>query len=242
MPTQFITPHDPLTVWIASLSWTESELALGYQQLSPKEQERADRFQVSDARKQYIASHATLRYILSQYLNILPTQLIFSSGEHGKPFLPDHSIKFNLSHAGEWALVAVSPVSEVGVDIEKTDRVLQIMPLAERFFAPGEVTALKALPTEEQANAFFRIWVRKEAYLKALGVGLFLGLDQFEVSLAPQGNHLLLHSNHTEDLEICALKAPIGYEAAVSCSQKILDTVNSGMLFPNEFQVISAFS
>jgi 4'-phosphopantetheinyl transferase len=73
----------------------------------------------------------------------------------------------------------------VGIDLERIRSDLAVAEIAERFFSRREVAMLRALPTEEQREAFFRTWTRKEAYLKARGEGLSVPLDQFDVSLVP---------------------------------------------------------
>jgi 4'-phosphopantetheinyl transferase len=94
-------------------------------------------------------------------------------------------IHFNLSHSHRLALLAVARDREVGVDIEYLRVDVATEPLAEHFFSPQEVAALRALPDGLQAEAFFAAWTRKEAYIKARGRGLTSPLDQFAVSLSP---------------------------------------------------------
>ncbi|MGH9535745.1 MAG: 4'-phosphopantetheinyl transferase family protein [Terriglobales bacterium] len=153
--------------------------------LSPDERARAARFYFDRHRRQFIAARGGLRRVLSGLLGVPATQLAFTYGPHGKPRVdspPQPGFFFNLSHAGEWALLAWTGAGEIGADIE---RLRPVTPgLAERFFAPAEAAALAAQPEAERAAAFFRCWTRKEAYLKALGSGLAQPLDGFVVSLA----------------------------------------------------------
>lgn len=153
--------------------------------LSPEERTRAARFYFERHRHQFTAARGRLRRLLGAELGVPPERLAFSYGPHGKPALAwpaGTGLYFNLSHAGEWALLASTRAGEIGVDIERARPVLP--GLAQRFFAPEEAAALAALPPAEQRAAFFRCWTRKEAYLKALGSGLARPLDGFVVSLA----------------------------------------------------------
>ena len=101
-------------------------------------------------------------------------------------------IRFNLAHSGPWVVYALAPGREVGVDIERIRPEFGGFAIAERFFAPGEVAALRALPDESRHLAFFHGWARKEAYIKAKGKGLALPLDEFEVAITPDRPAALL--------------------------------------------------
>jgi 4'-phosphopantetheinyl transferase len=152
------------------------------------EVERADRFVFERDRRRFVACREQLRMILAGYVGRDPAELRFAYTEHGKPFLlheQDRGIRFNVSRSDDVALVAVTRVRGVGVDVERirADRADQAV--AERFFSRGELAALRSLPADEWVGGFFRCWTRKEAYIKARGEGLSLALDRFEVSVEP---------------------------------------------------------
>ncbi|RIK32259.1 MAG: phosphopantetheine-protein transferase [Anaerolineae bacterium] len=151
--------------------------------LSAEERQRAAKFHFDKDRHRYIVSHTSLRGILARYLHRAPEELSFSVNEYGKPFLTDHELEFNLSHSGDYALIAVTRERKVGVDVERIRAEVEIEELARRNFSPREVSELTALPLEERLNGFFSCWTRKEAYIKAQGLGLSLPLDSFDVSL-----------------------------------------------------------
>lgn len=113
--------------------------------------------------------------------------LRFITTAYGKPSLIEadnpQAVRFNMSHSGERALVAVTSGREVGVDIEEEKPISDLIDLARRFFAPGEVAELISLPDAARSAAFFRCWTRKEAVVKAVGEGLSYPLDGFEVPL-----------------------------------------------------------
>jgi 4'-phosphopantetheinyl transferase len=174
-------------VWRVSLERPAGEVDRLAAALAPDEQARADRFRVERARREFVAARAALRGILGGYLAADPARLTFRLGPQGKPSLVDAgpALHFNLSHSHGLALVAVTCVGEVGVDVEQVRPLADMLPLAERYFAPAEVQILLALPAELQREAFFNAWTRKEAFLKAVGVGLSYGLDRVELTLAP---------------------------------------------------------
>jgi 4'-phosphopantetheinyl transferase len=167
--------------------------------LSPDEIDRAAKFHSAKDRAYYISSHAGLRRILGEHLGADPASLEFTFNAAGKPELADEDLQFNLSHSGDIALVAVTRDSEIGVDIEKVRPIQERDLVAKCFFAPGEVQRYHQLEEEWKATGFFQCWTRKEAYLKACGVGITNGLDSFEVALEPHTPPLLLSVRDTPD-------------------------------------------
>lgn len=163
----------------ASAQWAESTL-------SADESERAARFYFEKDRHRYIFAHACLRDILSRYLQSEPGQMEFSTNNYGKPvLLPNQEVDFNISHSGEYVLIAVARGHRVGVDVEHFRMNLEHDKIARRFFSQAENKEYGAIPHEQKVTAFFNCWTRKEAYIKAHGLGLSLPLDSFDVSLSP---------------------------------------------------------
>jgi 4'-phosphopantetheinyl transferase len=163
--------------------------------LGPEELERSRRFRFERDRNRFIAGRGTLRAVLGLYLDRPPSRLRFRLGSHGKPHLEEDDVSFNLSHSGRWALLAVSAGRQVGVDVERIDRARSTESIAERFFSPAEVSALRGLRAFARTRAFFRCWTRKEAYIKARGEGLSIPLDSFSVSIEPASASRLLGSD-----------------------------------------------
>jgi len=125
---------------------------------------------------------------------------------------------FNLTHSDGLAALGVSAAPELGVDVE------QVRPLkediAERFFSPGEVAALRALPEDQQLPAFYRCWTRKEAVVKAIGEGLSRPLDSFDVTLDADAARLLRMDGEDDGPQVWQLAhfAPApGFAGAVAC-------------------------
>lgn len=189
---------DCVDVWRVHLSSTTPSEA----SLSADERQRASRFHFDTDRDRFVVAHTSLRDILSRYMQCEPSELNFSANEYGKPFLTrsnDFSrsaelttevvttkdIEFNLSHSGNFALIAVTRGRKVGVDVELIREDIELENLASRNFLQRENQELMALPVEQRTLGFFNCWTRKEAYIKARGLGLSLSLDSFDVSLAP---------------------------------------------------------
>ena len=188
--------------------------------LSVEESQRAARFHFPEDRTRYIIAHSSLRNILSRYLNCDPDQLNFSTNEYGKPALDSHNLEFNLSHSGDFALIAVSGEQKVGVDVERIRPDMEIESMARRFFSPDEVSDLMTLPPEEREVGFFNCWTRKEAYIKAQGLGLSLPLDSFDVSLTSNEPAILRTTRpdpkETAQWTLVSLDVESNYRAAVA--------------------------
>lgn len=160
--------------------------------LSAAERDRAERYRFADHRRRYQISHGALRQILAGYLERMPGELEFRVGPRGKPYLVAAGPFFNLSHSGQLTLIAVG-AAELGIDVEKVRRLESMQKIAQRHFSSAEYAALAQLAPEAQELGFYRCWTRKEAYIKALGEGLTMALDSFEVSLAEQPSVLACH-------------------------------------------------
>jgi 4'-phosphopantetheinyl transferase len=180
---------DDVHVWRASLDQTPSRIESFLQNLAADERARAGRFHFERDRDHFIVARGVLREILGCYLNREPQRLSFCYNPYGKPALAGETdtgaIRFNVSHSHGLALFAVARGPEVGIDVERVRRNLAVADIAERFFSRREAAMLRHIPAEEQHQAFFRLWTRKEAYLKARGEGLSLLSDQLDVSPAP---------------------------------------------------------
>lgn len=140
-----------------------------------------------DHRAVAAAAHALLGRLLAHYGELDHPPVIARTGR-GKPYAPALAgIDFNLSHARDHALIAVTRRQPLGVDLERIDRKLDAHDLARRFFSKHEADALAALPESRRATAFLRLWTCKEAVLKALGAGISFGLDRVAFDLDPSG-------------------------------------------------------
>jgi 4'-phosphopantetheinyl transferase len=155
--------------------------------LAPDEAERARRLRFQSDRRRFVASHLALRRILAGCLGIAPGEVRLQAAPLGKPHLDPArhgtTLRFNLSHSGELALVAVGGEVEVGVDVELRRPRPDLDALVTRYFSPRERAVIVASPPAHRLDAFFDYWTLKEAYLKACGDGLARRLDAFDVVL-----------------------------------------------------------
>lgn len=221
---------DEVHLWRAHLKQPPGVLSSLRGWLSAGERERAARFHFDRDRERFVAARAALRDVLGRYLRVAPGLIQFAYGEHGKPGLGGESaassLTFNLSHSRELALVAVARSKAVGVDVEFVREDFACAEVAARFFSPDECSALGALPPgAPYAEGFFNCWTRKEAYIKARGLGLSIPLDSFTVSLAPGETARLLRADDEEHgasrwslLDVCAGE---GYAAALAAEGTI---------------------
>jgi 4'-phosphopantetheinyl transferase len=180
-------------VWSLPLAATAEQLAALYATLAADESDRADRYRHEPSRQQYVQARATLRALLGRYLGAPPAGLHFTHSAQGKPALPGGGLHFNVSHTHGLALIAVTREGEVGVDVERVRNHPTHLDLAARYFTPAEAAALRRLPAGASEEAFFHVWTRKEAFLKAVGLGLAHGLERFEVSVPPDDPARVLH-------------------------------------------------
>ena len=180
---------DEVHVWRASLRPAAAALARLEAHLSPDERARAARFRFPRHRDAFVAGRGAQREILARYTGLPPAALAYRATEHGKLSLDGPAaaagIRFNVSNSGGLALYAVTRGREVGVDLEELREMPDGMEIARRFFSAPENQVFAALPAEARDGAFFACWTRKEAYIKAVGEGLSMPLDRFDVAFAP---------------------------------------------------------
>ena len=176
-------------VWRASLAAGRDELARLHDILSGEEQARAARFRYELHRDRFVAGRGIQRRLLARYLDADPAAIRYQLAEHGKPSLDGgdaaSGVRFNVSNAEDGLLVAVTLGREVGVDLEPLHRAVDRDAVARRFFSVPENAVYDTIPEEERDAAFFTCWTRKEAYIKAVGDGLTMPLDCFDVTLRP---------------------------------------------------------
>jgi len=152
--------------------------------LSDEEKTRAAKFLLPAPRHQFVTTRSVLRALLGTYLKTHPARIPFAFNTFGKPFLPAPlaELRFNVSHSGQQALIAITKAGEVGVDIEQQRGDNDILGLAKMIFCPEDLQVWLELPPLEQRPAFYDAWSRKEALSKALGFGLSVDLKVLRVN------------------------------------------------------------
>lgn len=169
-------------VWHIDLRVSDSMLAQYRNLLSQRELVRADRFKYDRHRRRYTVGRAVLRIVLSHYLDENPKDISISYEDKGKPYLAKSNLQFNLSNSADAAVIGIMLNSQMGIDIEAVRHNVEFSELADRFFSNEEAAALRQSSDDTLADNFFRIWTRKEAFIKALGDGLTFPLKNFRVS------------------------------------------------------------
>jgi phosphopantetheinyl transferase len=172
---------DEVLVLALNLDQTPADTAV----LADHERARAARLHSELLRRRHLAAHVALRQILGWRLALAPGALNFTRDRHGKPSLRHHPLAFNLSHSGGWALVAVADDGVLGVDVELGERLRDVESLAGRMLTDAALAAFLALPPAQKPATFLTTWTRKEAVLKALGVGLPGGMEHVHVAEDP---------------------------------------------------------
>lgn len=174
-------------IWFCPLApYQHQDKAPFWEVMSTTERERNQRYRFERDQLADRISRALVRSTLAQYVDMPPQAFEFETGEHGKPEVCNapQAIRINLSHTSSYAVCAVSAGVDVGIDIECTERKNDVLSIADHYFSKPEVTDLFALPADVQQDRFFDYWTLKEAYMKARGEGLSLGLGNFSFALA----------------------------------------------------------
>jgi 4'-phosphopantetheinyl transferase len=143
--------------------------------LRADERRQADRFRQEVDRRRFVLARALVRTLIAARLGADPSDVELAVGPHGKPRLATEArsdVRFNIAHAGDRVVVALAETTEVGVDVEPIRPLSDSLRVAGRFFHPSEYRELRRLTGPARDEAFLRLWVRKEAYVKCLGVGL----------------------------------------------------------------------
>jgi 4'-phosphopantetheinyl transferase len=173
-------------VWRTRRHWSPAAIARFRDWLSYEERTKADAFHFEADRHRAIVGRGLLRHLLGTSLKRPPDALQILLGLNGKPelvaALDAAPIAFNISHSGDWILVALAQQRAVGVDAEQMRSGMAVLEIAQQVFSEAERTGLAALPPTAREESFFACWTRKEAYIKARGDGLSLPLDSFDVS------------------------------------------------------------
>ena len=217
-PTEICLLDDEIHIWRAPLDLEPQLVHQLNTYLASDEQARAARFKFDQDRRRFVAARGILRAVLGTYLHQKPASLMFSYGSHGKPTLQlddaHGGLHFNLSHSHGVALYAVAKTREVGIDVEALRSKSDWEDIARRFFSHREYLEILAQPHEVRSDAFFQCWTRKEAYIKARGLGMTIPLNSFAVSLTSNSLHGL-RSADSDRWSLRGVEPAPGYTGAV---------------------------
>ena len=229
MPAPFPAPRlneGDVYIWMETLPNADARWADTWNVISQDEREHANRLVRDEDRALWIHTRALLRRLLAGQLCVEPQLIAFGEGPLGKPEVVSGSagtgrLEFSVSHSGAVALVAIARDCRVGIDVERVQPDLSWEPIAKRFFSAADVDVIESRPPSERLMAFFDCWVRKESYLKGLGVGLKRALDGFSVPVGVAGGAVVdpevQPSPNAEGLwRIHPIDVPAGYAAALA--------------------------
>lgn len=173
--------------------------------------------------RQRIVSLARRIAILSRYAETTLSEqerAVLVDERETPPSTTERVLRFSVSHSGDWMLLAVACDCRVGIDIERLRQGVRVDNLARRFFTEREAERLLSLPSEDRKAAFFRVWVRKEAYLKAVGGGVPAGLRRLSVSVAPDEPPKILNTElepgGASAFSLYDIDVPEGYVGALA--------------------------
>jgi 4'-phosphopantetheinyl transferase len=204
-------------VWTCAVAALRSELRNAEQWLSAAERERAARFRFAADRQRYVAAHGHLRAVLAELTGTAPAALVLAADPRGKPALASPrgtGLEFNLSHSGELVLVATARDLPVGIDVEQARALDDDAALAARILAAEELARWQALEVPARPAFLLAAWARKEALLKAAGLGL--AREPAELTLRPARPGRWAAELDGTGWSVHELAVPRGYHAAVA--------------------------
>ncbi|WP_235299325.1 4'-phosphopantetheinyl transferase family protein [Portibacter marinus] len=186
--------------------------------LNQKEKIDSEKFVLKKDRDLSIASKYMLKKLLSNYLNQSLSSVKLYRDHNNKPYLKDTDLKFNLSHSNSAILVAITLQNSIGVDIEDSSKIIDVFSIVNRYFSSFEIESLKNTDPDLQVKAFYNLWTRKEAFIKALGGGLSIPLVSFGMESAeknyPHFIHLDWNGENQNDWTIYSYKPFPKYQAS----------------------------
>lgn len=178
-----------IDLWLEELAVTDEQYRHYWSLLDKNEQDKALAFVQAIHRRRYVASHGKLRLILSKYLALPAEKITYAKQAFGKPVVAieglDYGVRFNLAHSENKMLAAVGADDRIGVDIEVWNGKIDCIAIAAICFAESERYFWHELPECGKDEYFYRLWTRKESFVKAVGVGL--GIDVSKVVSSPAG-------------------------------------------------------
>lgn len=187
-PAGSSSQHTGTAVWYAPLPSLKERMEEWTGWLDDGERARADRFRFDRDRERFILGHGLLRELLSEHLNMAPRDVRILRGEFGKPYLSDLPFHFNLSDTKDAVIIALSFDQEIGVDVETMDRKVDHEGVSEHYFTAEEVEDIQA--SADRKLRFLELWTRKEAVLKASGIGIMEDLRALRVNAEHNANRI----------------------------------------------------
>lgn len=227
---QDINTAKPITpgivnIWVIDLDTIDERIENYYGLLSKDERSKTKKFKFERDRNNFTVCRGVLRRLSALYLGTRPQDIKFGYSEFGKPHFIESTLKFNVSHSGNVAVIGFLEGQEIGIDVELVKTNFDVLDIANNFFSEKEIKALNELPHEIQSLAFYRCWTRKEAFIKAEGSGLSFPLDSFAVSMDSDEIATLLETvwdrKEKEKWILHSFVPSSGYRAALAVRRKV---------------------
>ena len=227
IPTQRLQ-QDSVHIWVldtSNLVVADLPIAL----LAADEQKRLAFFHYEADRVRFAVGRMALRTLCSSYLSVNELDIKYDLNEYGKPFMPGSALQFNLSHSGDRVALAFCWEDLIGIDVEEMLPQKDFLQVASRFFSPSERAALHNLEGEEQRLSFYRCWTRKEAFVKALGLGVSAPLDRFSVEFRSDLPARMLEMDGTlgtrEEWLLQDVSLSGNYASAIACKAQTKEVI-----------------
>ena len=170
---------ETVEIWHGKIAAEDAHYQAYWGVLDEAEQIQAGKFKNALLHKRYVEIHGRLRNLLAQTLDQQPEKIRIKKADHGKPYLADYpEVAFNLSHSADRMMIAIGWNCRLGADMEVCKQRITLSGLVDKCFAEEEAAYWTLLPESKKNEAFYRFWTRKEAFVKATGYGIALGLNQ----------------------------------------------------------------
>lgn len=216
-PVKLVLPEAMKTrvaVWRLDFDLENTQQATVFKALNSVEQLRTQKYYRLADQIRFSETRATLRALLGTALGVPALSIEFAKHQNGKPYVQDYpELQFNVSHAGEHALIAIGRGAEIGIDIERIKPERSLVALAAHVFTPAEQQACRF---GQDIVAFYAIWSGKEAVLKAWGTGIAGQILSFSALPQPAGEFALQGERAEKTTRLWAIDAPSGYQAALA--------------------------
>jgi 4'-phosphopantetheinyl transferase len=232
-----------IVVWMARISQAQESLADLEPCLDLRDRERAARFRFPEDRARFTLGRGLLRKCLGEYLQQTPETIELAYTDRERPVLAqDDGIQFSISHTHDLVAVAVTADARIGLDLEYVQTYPDLAEMARQILSEKDLRTFAALPRNEALIAFFRVWTRKEAYLKARGEGIAEALQDISVSLGPEETSSITDKRDgaaAQRWRLLSLPVPEKYMGSIACddAQKRLQfcavRVDKGVVVPD---------
>lgn len=225
LPSIELTRNNAI-IFTAYMPFFKKHLKELWNPLSPQEKSQANKFINENLKNKYIISHGILKYLLSRYLNITPSDIHYITNQFGKPFIdnPHCQLQFNMSHSKDYVVYIISLDNHVGIDIEWKDKDINLDEIYPLVLSAIEKKIYSQLNKEEQFITFYDTWTKKESLIKAIGCGLSYPLQDIEILHSSQNDHAYIIVNNIPLYysHFCKIE---GYAGAVSFNHKVCNCI-----------------